>query len=476
MLSFPRVHPVGGVVGRAGTEMFNCHINNTKGVHTMKHITKKIAAILLSGMVLLCAGCRDTSEKGPAVSADSLIKNPENSVQSETSSAQNAESSENETSSEPVESAESTQSSGAQNEPHFSFSHDPSLQNPSGAGVRICTLSEALANFNEISHKTAEGSPEEIIKTLLERNILCFAAMQQKCWTYGEATGWDPLVVPLYSNYIKSVDQMTDLFYGTYTENQAWRLFHPQDIDRYGNLCYADVFQVDEDGVLCFDLDHLRTRNGSSFETETYAAVIEASDDEITFGRYYESDPAPGSTQPNNMLFRAVKEYGEWRLNTYITDAPSFTPLYSSLVPTGRVGAPELMELAKEQVGNIGGEKYWGWYGFPYHIEWCGAFVSWCYAQAGKDGPYFTACNSEGAAWFKSHDQWGERGYPDIAPGDSIFFDWDQEGSADHVGLVLGTDGVYVYTIEGNRDDICIVKAYDLYSPYILGYGLMEWD
>ena len=39
-----------------------------------------------------------------------------------------------------------------------------------------------------------------------------------------------------------------------------------------------------------------------------------------------------------------------------------------------------------------------------------------------------------------------DRDYANIAPGDAIFFDWDLDGSADHVGIVVGTDGSRVYT------------------------------
>lgn len=443
----------------------------------MKRIIQKVSAIILSGSILFCAGCNETSEKKPP--AVSVVRVPEESEPSvpESSAASSSQSSESSAAvASSAVSTESTASSKPQSGPHFSFSHDPALEIPAGSAFKICSLSEALASFDDISHTNPVGTPEQVVKTLLERNILCFAAMQGKCWTYGEASGTDPLIVPLYSSYISSVDQMTDLFYGTYTENQAWRLFHPQDIDDYGNLCYGDVFRYDENGALCFDLDHQRKNHMESFATETYAAVISSSDTEITFGRYYGSTPS-GGAEPNNMHFKAVKEYGEWRLDTYITDAPGFEQKYTELIPTGRVGAPELMELAKAQVGNIGGRKYWEWYGFGYHIEWCGAFVSWCYAQAGKNGPFFTACNSEGAAWFKERDQWGDKDYPDIAPGDSIFFDWDLDGSADHVGLVLGTDGEYVYTIEGNRDDICITRGYSRSGyAWILGYGLMDWS
>lgn len=49
-----------------------------------------------------------------------------------------------------------------------------------------------------------------------------------------------------------------------------------------------------------------------------------------------------------------------------------------------RPGNPQLVELAKRQVGNVGGYPYWSWYGFDSRVEWCACFVSWCYNQAGK--------------------------------------------------------------------------------------------
>ena len=140
-----------------------------------------------------------------------------------------------------------------------------------------------------------------------------------------------------------------------------------------------------------------------------------------------------------------------------------------------RPGNPELVELAKRQVGNVGGYPYWSWYGFNSRVEWCACFVSWCYGQMGLSEPRFAACQSQGIPWFQSHGQWGARGYENIAPGDSIFFDWDLDGSADHVGIVVGTDGSRVYTVEGNSGDACKIKSYDLNYECIKGYGLMNW-
>ncbi len=56
----------------------------------------------------------------------------------------------------------------------------------------------------------------------------------------------------------------------------------------------------------------------------------------------------------------------------------------------------------------------------------------------------------------------GCEGLCEYRPGDAIFFDWDGDGSADHVGLVIGTDGERVYTVEGNSGDACKIRAIPL--------------
>ena len=140
-----------------------------------------------------------------------------------------------------------------------------------------------------------------------------------------------------------------------------------------------------------------------------------------------------------------------------------------------RPGNQAVVDIAKSQVGNVGGQPYWSWYGFTSRVEWCACFVSWCYGQMGLTEPRFSGCQSQGIPWFQSHGQWGGRDYANIAPGDAIFFDWDLDGSADHVGIVVGTDGSRVYTVEGNSGDACKIKSYSLTYECIKGYGLMNW-
>ena len=141
-----------------------------------------------------------------------------------------------------------------------------------------------------------------------------------------------------------------------------------------------------------------------------------------------------------------------------------------------RSGNPAVVDIAKRQEGNVGGYPYWSWYGFNGRVAWCACFVSWCYHEAGLSEPRFAACQSQGVAWFTSRGQWGARGYKDIAAGDAIFFDWDLDGSADHVGIVIGRDNERVYTVEGNSGDACKIKSYSLNYECIKGYGLMNWD
>lgn len=56
--------------------------------------------------------------------------------------------------------------------------------------------------------------------------------------------------------------------------------------------------------------------------------------------------------------------------------------------------------------------------------------------------------------------------------GDIIFFDWENDGSSDHVGIVEKCEDGKVYTIEGNTSgDVCKQNQYDVNSESIKGYG-----
>lgn len=135
-----------------------------------------------------------------------------------------------------------------------------------------------------------------------------------------------------------------------------------------------------------------------------------------------------------------------------------------------------LVNVAMNELGNRGGEKFWAWYGFEDRVEWCAIFASWCEDQCGfideGKAPSFSLV-SDGSDWFI------ERGLsfdPDKVPeaGDLIFFDWEQDGDRDHVGIVTGVADNKVFTVEGNSSDLCRQKRYSLDDPVIYGYGMIE--
>ena len=131
-----------------------------------------------------------------------------------------------------------------------------------------------------------------------------------------------------------------------------------------------------------------------------------------------------------------------------------------------------IVEVAASQIGNVGGEPYWSWYGFTEHVEWCACFVSWCANKCGYLDtfiPKFAGC-STGVQWFKARNQWADR-TTTPEPGMIIFFDWDRDGVPDHTGIVEKIENGYVYTIEGNTSDSCRRRQYTVGNPNIFGYG-----
>ena len=133
-----------------------------------------------------------------------------------------------------------------------------------------------------------------------------------------------------------------------------------------------------------------------------------------------------------------------------------------------------IVEVALTQIGNEGGQPYWSWYGFDSRVEWCACFVSWCADQCGyiDSGliPKFAGC-IDGANWFKSNNRWNDRNYEPKA-GDIIFFDWEGDGTTDHVGIVEKCENSTVYTVEGNSGDACRQRQYTVGSRNIYGYGI----
>ena len=142
----------------------------------------------------------------------------------------------------------------------------------------------------------------------------------------------------------------------------------------------------------------------------------------------------------------------------------------------GLFGSQQIVSVAMGQIGNSGGQKFWSWYGFDSHVEWCACFVSWCADQSGliESGkvPKFSLCSS-GVTWFQGKNKWQSGGTTPSA-GMIIFFDWDHDGNSDHVGIVEKCEGGRVYTVEGNSSDQVRQRNYAVDYASIMGYGVIN--
>ena len=148
-----------------------------------------------------------------------------------------------------------------------------------------------------------------------------------------------------------------------------------------------------------------------------------------------------------------------------------------------RYSEDQIVTVALSQVGNVGGEPYWSWYGFGSRVEWCACFVSWCADQCGyiETGvcPKFAGCEN-GVQWFRERGQWID-GSAEPVPGMIIFFDWDnkggsgsQDGAADHAGIVQKVENGIIYAVEGNSGNLCRVNRYPVGRYEIMGYGILR--
>ena len=178
-------------------------------------------------------------------------------------------------------------------------------------------------------------------------------------------------------------------------------------------------------------------------------------------------DLLPANIELSGMEIRLINAMSrESVLRTYIN---AVKPHYDYIVT-----------VALSQVGNLGGQPYWSWYGFDSRVEWCACFVSWCANECGyiDSGVIPNAGCVNGVQWFKDREQWQDGSFEPSA-GQIIFFDWDnkgssgpQDGQADHVGIVEKCENGIVYTVEGNSGDSCRQNQYPEGHYEILGYGV----
>jgi len=163
-----------------------------------------------------------------------------------------------------------------------------------------------------------------------------------------------------------------------------------------------------------------------------------------TFGAYF-AYTAYGSTLGTNVLAKAASQVG-------VTESP----LGSDSGPT--------VDLYTQN-----------------HSEpWCADFVSWVYYKAGSPftggaSGWRIALSDNLRTWFRNYGYYYARSSTATTPiaGDVVWFDWDNNGTTDHVAIV---DHVYsgtLYTISGNYSNSVKRASYANFRSYadISGWG-----
>ncbi len=160
-------------------------------------------------------------------------------------------------------------------------------------------------------------------------------------------------------------------------------------------------------------------------------------------------------------------------------------------------------QLAEDGETRQGYTRYGAWYGNAYG-DWDAMFASFCLYYADVPEDEFPEASGAGA-WItelNKKDLYADAADYDPAAGDIIFFDEDEDGMADHVGIVVSTefeseDGIEadetdsestdedvkeepaepvlisLTAIEGDFDDAVYVNEYNPEDTRIVGYGVL---
>ena len=121
-------------------------------------------------------------------------------------------------------------------------------------------------------------------------------------------------------------------------------------------------------------------------------------------------------------------------------------------------------------------------YKVKYTDAWCSTFASAVAIKAGLTDIFPTECGcGKHINLFKNLNSWVENDAYIPAPGDAIFYDWEDKGSGDntgapnHIGIVVSVTGSNIKVIEGNMDNKVGYRTVNINGRYIRGYGVPKY-
>lgn len=168
--------------------------------------------------------------------------------------------------------------------------------------------------------------------------------------------------------------------------------------------------------------------------------------------------------------------------NADVEDADTWQNSVSSVSLTGNWGS-DLAAIAQTQIGyrestsnyNVaedgatmnGYTRYGAWAGDPYRDNWSAQFTDFCLSYAGIP--------TSAMIQVSNCQEWAPVPKSGYAPstGDIIILDGNQDGTADHAGIVLSANEAQVTTVIGDSDKEVKKNVYNLDNAIIMGYLTM---
>lgn len=141
------------------------------------------------------------------------------------------------------------------------------------------------------------------------------------------------------------------------------------------------------------------------------------------------------------------------------------------------LGTTEGSAKHKEIIDLYNKARYSDAYQMTVNDPWCCAFVVAVFEKCGMSDiiPGYAACDQMISIFTK----WGRyysRSVRSVRPGDIIFYNWNGDLSADHVGIVVQNRFGELSVIEGNKSDTVAYRSIGSMDSCVLGYGVPNYD
>ena len=153
-------------------------------------------------------------------------------------------------------------------------------------------------------------------------------------------------------------------------------------------------------------------------------------------------------------------------------------------------GIDSIIEVSKKYIGTTEGSakhkeiidlynqaRYSDGYHMTMNDPWCCAFVVAMFQICGMADiiPGYAYCDGM-IQTFKQWGRWKNRMGYTPKKGDVVFYDWNGDGSSDHVGIVCDNSFNQLTVIEGNKSDSVAYRKINPMSTQIMGFGVPNYD